>query len=216
MDARFTPTTSGEHRPETPDTGHENPTMVNEEKVLIVSSGASPTFGSELSLLTGEQKTPGARVPGVFSCASPDPPHVKRFATIRACCDVPPLDSWFRNATRGLVPNGHCSARYAVPNGPKLSDSLVDTPLEVNRTFRHGGPNRSRKQRGHLHVGTTVRGSRGVPSPRSVCGLGSGEGSAGQAMLASRARTSDCAHLGAGRPATRALLLYSRCPGCIL
>ncbi len=27
-----------------------------------------------------------------------------------------------------------------VPNGPKLSDSLVNTPLQVNRTFRYGVP----------------------------------------------------------------------------
>ena len=53
--------------------------------------------------------------------------------------------------------------------------------------------------------------SKGVPSQRSVCGLGSGGGSVGHAMGASRALTSDCAHLGACWPATRVLLLYSRC-----
>jgi len=107
---------------------HDIRNRVARESLRREFGAGSLIFGSELSLPTGEQKTPGARVPGVFSCASPNPPHVKRFATIRACPEVPPLESRVRNATRAAVPNGHCSARHPVPNGPKLSDSLVDTP----------------------------------------------------------------------------------------
>jgi len=49
----------------------------------------SHIFGSEFSLPTGEQKTPIARVPGVSSCASPSPRHVKRLTTIRGYRDGP-------------------------------------------------------------------------------------------------------------------------------
>jgi len=99
----------------------------------------SLTFGSELTLPTGSQKTPSARVPGVFSCASPNSPDVKRFAAIRAHHDVPPLSSLVRDETRGPLSKCHVSPRHPVPNAPKLSDSLVHTPLQVNGTFRYGG-----------------------------------------------------------------------------
>ena len=81
----------------------------------------SLSSGSELSLPTGEQKTPGASVPGVLFY-----PH--RRQDFR-CFRSPTLDSLVRNETRVPVPKCHFSPRYPVPNGPKLSDSLVNNPL---------------------------------------------------------------------------------------
>ena len=92
----------------------------------------SLTFGSELSLPVGLQKTPSARGLGVFSYLRPRQ-DFRRFR-------LPTPDSLVRNRDTGSRVEMSHSGTVTVPNGPKLSDSLVNNPLQVNRTFRHGGP----------------------------------------------------------------------------
>jgi hypothetical protein len=63
----------------------------------------SLTFGSELLLPAGLQRTPSARVPGVFSYPRPRK-DFRRFLP-------PPFDSLVRYETRGAVPKCHISPR---------------------------------------------------------------------------------------------------------
>ena len=79
-------------------------------------------------------------MPGVSSCADANPQTVKGFATNRQRPTASSDDSLVRNRDTGCRSEMPLFATVPVPNGPKLSDSLVNNPLQVNRTFRYGVP----------------------------------------------------------------------------
>ena len=60
---------------------HDFGTQVARESLRREFGKGSLSFGSGIPLPTGSRKTPGARAPGVFCCASPNHQRAKGFAT---------------------------------------------------------------------------------------------------------------------------------------